>query len=268
MLEKISIIVPVYNSAKYLDECIQSLLNQDYPNIEIVLVDDGSTDESLEICLSYQEHSPKCVVLQQKNLGAAVARRNGVFAANGDWVVFVDSDDTVEPNLISSLYSFSDGVDVVFSPLTKLHFIKINRALSQEEYLALLLARRICLGPVCKLFKKKLLTYEIFDLPKELVKGEDWAMNVRFARKIKLAKQCPEHLYHYRQVGTSLVHSNKTTAFLTRLQIKVVLESLTSAEKRKMKKEIWKMKYLMWKYFLVSNLALRTRIKRLLRWNV
>lgn len=96
MNEKISVIIPVYNCEKYLNKCVDSVLNQTYTNYEIILIDDGSTDRSSEICDKYEKVSKKVKVLHQKNSGVSQARNNGVDIAEGKYICFLDSDDYIE----------------------------------------------------------------------------------------------------------------------------------------------------------------------------
>lgn len=96
----VSIIVPVYNTQIYLERCIKSLLNQEYTNIEIILIDDGSSDNSLFICERYKKDD-RVVVIHQENSGVSMARNKGLDRARGDYISFVDSDDFVSPYFIS-----------------------------------------------------------------------------------------------------------------------------------------------------------------------
>ncbi len=100
----ISIIVPIYNSEKYLEQCIISIINQDLNQIEIILVDDGSTDSSGRICDFYAGRDTRIKVLHKKNEGSAKARKTGVQIATGTYVGFVDSDDWIEKEMFSELY--------------------------------------------------------------------------------------------------------------------------------------------------------------------
>jgi len=95
----ISIIVPVYNSDKYLDKCISSILNQSFTNIEVILVNDGSTDNSLEICEKYKVLDNRVKVINQRNSGQNQARRKGILNSTYENIGFVDSDDWIEPNM-------------------------------------------------------------------------------------------------------------------------------------------------------------------------
>ena len=112
--QKISVIVPVYNVAPYLHKCVDSLLAQTYPDLEIILVDDGSTDGSERICDEYAGHYPHITVIHQKNAGLSVARNVGLEAASGEWIAFLDSDDWVEKNMYEVLFSLSQtyGADL------------------------------------------------------------------------------------------------------------------------------------------------------------
>ena len=115
MSELISVIIPVYNSGQYLPCCVESVLNQDYKELEIIIIDDGSSDGVTgSICDSMVEKSPRIRVYHKDNGGSASARNYGIEKAKGDYIGFVDSDDRIEPNMYSSLYSdlVSHGVKV------------------------------------------------------------------------------------------------------------------------------------------------------------
>lgn len=103
-MPEVSIVVPVYCVEKYLRECLDSILNQTYKNYELLLVDDGSTDKSGQICDEYAQMYNNIHVIHQHNQGQAAARYNGVKAAKADWIMFVDSDDVVHPNLLEYVY--------------------------------------------------------------------------------------------------------------------------------------------------------------------
>ena len=105
MNELISVIVPIYNTEKYLVECVESLRKQTYSNIEIILVNDGSTDASIEICDGFAEKDSRVRVFHKKNEGVAVARNFGIQQSNGQYVVIVDSDDIAVDRMIEVLYT-------------------------------------------------------------------------------------------------------------------------------------------------------------------
>ena len=112
---KISVIVPVYNAQKYLNRCLKSLQNQTYSNLEFILVDDGSSDDSGSICDKYVACDKRFRVIHRKNGGAAAARNDGMDIATGEWVGFVDSDDYIEPDMYAYLWELAqhNNADIV-----------------------------------------------------------------------------------------------------------------------------------------------------------
>lgn len=103
-MAKVSVVVPVYKVEAYLPKCIESIQNQTEKDIEIILVDDGSPDSCGQICEAYAEKDPRILVLHQENAGQGVARNTGLAAATGEYVVFVDSDDWIESDLVEMTY--------------------------------------------------------------------------------------------------------------------------------------------------------------------
>lgn len=101
--KKVSIIIPVYNAAEHLENCLKSVLEQTYKNIEIILVDDGSTDISKEICAHYAQKYSNIKLIEQTNSGPSAARNNGIINATGEFIQFVDSDDTIDKNMTETL---------------------------------------------------------------------------------------------------------------------------------------------------------------------
>lgn len=110
---KISIIVPIYNIDCYLKKNLESIISQEYPNLEIILVDDGSTDNSYNICLEYQERDKRINIIRQKNQGLSNARNKGLEVATGDFVWFVDGDDYIENNIIEKILPYLDKNDLI-----------------------------------------------------------------------------------------------------------------------------------------------------------
>ena len=106
--KKISIIIPIYNVEKYLPACVESILQQTYKNLEIILVDDGSPDRCPVICDDLAQKDDRIRVIHQKNKGLSGARNTGIDNAQGDYLIFVDSDDTVEQTLVEELYTYAE----------------------------------------------------------------------------------------------------------------------------------------------------------------
>ena len=113
----VSIIVPIYNCEAFLSDCVNSMLNQTYPDVEIVLVDDGSKDRSGEICDCFAKNNKNIVVIHQTNSGVAKARQVGVLHSTGKYVLFVDSDDQIEENYIETLVNVESksNSDIIIS---------------------------------------------------------------------------------------------------------------------------------------------------------
>ena len=117
MAPRISIIVPIYNAEKYIDRCMKAIYSQTFKDYEIILVNDGSTDNSKEMCLAYQSKDPRITFIDKKNEGAGSARNAGIEIARGEYLAFPDVDDWFEPEMYSELYQASETgkYDVVFS---------------------------------------------------------------------------------------------------------------------------------------------------------
>jgi len=122
-MEKISIIIPVYNVSKYLKRCLDSVINQTYKNIEIIIVNDGSTDDSLKICESYQKKDKRIIIINQKNQGLSAARNKGLNIANGKYICFIDSDDYVFYDYVLYLYRLIKKDNYDFSSCNSIKII-------------------------------------------------------------------------------------------------------------------------------------------------
>lgn len=118
---KVSVIVPIYNAQRYLHRCIKSILEQDYTNFELILVDDGSTDMSGEICEKYKLVDSRIQVIHKSNEGVSVARNIGIDLAKGEFITFVDADDWIDSSYLSSLLKKICGYDIVISSFTDVY---------------------------------------------------------------------------------------------------------------------------------------------------
>lgn len=161
----VSIIIPVYNVHTYLEECVKSLLSQTYKNIEIILVDDGSTDGSAQLVDSLAVHDPRIHVLHQENAGPSAARNNGIDHAKGEYISFVDGDDSVSSDYVSYLLSLQQHADAPMA-LSKNCFTTANHhqvdiasmeCMSGADAAALLFYPDVALGAWDKLYSKSFL---------------------------------------------------------------------------------------------------------------
>lgn len=112
---KVSVIVPIYNVEKYLERCIKNILNQTFAEIEIILVDDGSTDSCSQMCDEFANRDSRIVVVHKKNEGLGYARNSGLQIARGEYVAFIDSDDYIDENFFEELYKNANDADLVMT---------------------------------------------------------------------------------------------------------------------------------------------------------
>lgn len=174
----VSVIVPIYNVEPYLNRCIDSILNQTYKNLEIILVDDGSTDRCGEICDEYEKINKQVTVIHKKNGGLSSARNAGLEIARGDYIGFVDSDDYIESDMYeklisvclesqcdvsSILYRRVDGNGNIYNITTS---SDKDEFLSAEEYLKELLLHKGDVSVCSKLFKRSVVEELKFEVNK------------------------------------------------------------------------------------------------------
>lgn len=190
MNPKISVIVPVYKAEKYLHKCVDSILAQTFTDFEVLLVDDGSPDRCGEICDEYVAKDSRVRVFHQENGGVTSARRLGVENALGEWINFVDSDDTIPLDALNNMYGAAqkDKVDIVMCAsldytahpfLSKT--VAIKGTMKSSEYIKAMLSFKCGSGPMCRLVKKTLFDTKSFAISREVTNNEDLIMNIKLA---------------------------------------------------------------------------------------
>lgn len=209
----ISIIFPVYNVSKYIEASLLSCLEQTYRDLEIIAINDGSTDESLNILQDYASRDHRIKIITQRNQGVAKARMVGLENSLGDFVCFVDSDDIIPKESISLLYEKIrvNDVDIVIgnycecfeNDYKRTYELPRNGVIGNGEYVDLILSEKVQWGVCGKLYKR-----ELFDNAKlvSFKLGEDAALLMQAianASKIEFTNQC---VYHYLQRIDSAVH--------------------------------------------------------------
>jgi len=215
----ISVIVPIYNMEQYLDRSIKSLLNQSFSDVEILLINDGSTDKSLDICKKYEKIDSRIKVVDKANGGVSSARNKGLKIASGDYIGFIDPDDWIETNMYESLYRKITNADYdiamcnyVEDNNTTIKEVRIQtnkEVLNKEDIIKWLIANLIgpkdlnsnadrIMGSVCRLlikkeiiFKKQILFSEQLTLMEDLI----WCIEV-FANASKVIIDDGAY-YHY-----------------------------------------------------------------------
>ena len=187
-MSKISIITPFFNTEKYLARCIESVLNQSHQDIEFILVNDGSFDNSLAIAKSFAENDNRIIIITQKNQGQSVARNNGIAKATGNYLAFLDSDDFWDKNKLKEQLKFIednklDGCFVNYNALQKNGIKKIskkfedNHIVTKEE-----IATNNCISGSCSsiLFKKELINNTNLFVPKRYNEDYDLWLRIIF----------------------------------------------------------------------------------------
>ena len=207
----ISVIVAIYNGEKYLDDCVNSILKQTYTNIEIILVDDGSTDNSGNKCDEYAKKDNRIKVLHQKNGGVSVARNNALSVSNGDYICFMDQDDYLSDDYISYLFDLIKSNDaeislvphVVYSSKGKKDYLekKSPTAIeiwSGEKAACEMLYSKMEIGPWSKMISKKLIDDNDIHFYEGIFGGEGYAFSVEAFAAAKKVAVGYKGIYFYR----------------------------------------------------------------------
>ena len=220
--DKVSIIVPVYNAEKYLGYTITSILKQTYKNIEIILVNDGSKDDSLIICQNYAAIDDRIKVLDIPNGGVSNARNCGIESSTGKYIQFVDSDDVIAENmterLVETMYVYE--ADMVICGMRYMA-LEGNRPVSSNDWLPQYLGKECVLsrekfvgdfsrillytvlleGPCNKLYKREYFENYGFRFPLDKELGEDFLLNLQYFGKLERIVFISDVLYYYLQWG-------------------------------------------------------------------
>ena len=221
MGEKISVIVPVYNVEAYLERCVESILQQTYAHFELILINDGSTDSSGQICDHLASQYENIKVYHIENAGVSNARNMGIQLATGSWVTFIDSDDFVTQDYLATLASAVEGLNVgfVIAPLHHIkngivtdippHSGKTELWSTEETMKELLMTTRTSFFPVAKLFKRDLLADDKFNTNYHL------AEDALFLTELLLKTRCscvfidkPVYYYDHRE-GSATTSVNR-----------------------------------------------------------
>ena len=208
----VSIIVPVYNTAEYVEACIQSILSQSYQHIELILVNDGSTDGSGDICRKYESLS-HVLYIEQENQGVSAARKRGVDNAKGEWIMFVDSDDLLIKESIPTLMDICESADIIMAGNQSYKsLLRLPDHLNKQHYLEMQYARDLSASPCAKLFRRSLFDENTLAFPRHINRGEDYLMNLMLAINNQKDVYLYKHqVYYVRENMTSTRHTHLFT---------------------------------------------------------
>ena len=218
MKDLISVIVPIYNVEKYLNKCIESIINQTYKNLEIILVDDGSPDNCPQICDEYAKKDGRIKVIHKENGGLSSARNVGIDVAMGEYLTFIDSDDYVEPNFIEVLYQslVNNDADISMCGINKIQADKIQEIIVENQILDkdsfwnfFYYGNGTPIGVVAwnKIYKKNIFKDIRYPLGKI---NEDEFVIHKIVDKCNKISITNEALYNYIQRDGSIIHSKKS----------------------------------------------------------
>ncbi|MBR3606501.1 MAG: glycosyltransferase family 2 protein [Lachnospiraceae bacterium] len=281
----VSIIVPVFNTQDYLQECLNSIREQSYKNLEIILVDDGSTDQSAILCEEFARKDHRIRVFHKKNGGLMSAWTYGIKEAYGEYVSFVDSDDWIELDMIEGLVREASGnareiicSNYIIEKMQRKDSIKVRQGLEPGYYgreeienkiIPQLLGneiRKIHSSRCMKLISKDLILDNLKFTNDKITMGEDLSIMypaLLDADRIVIMKE--GYYYHYRYVNSSIVHKynpllNEKIGLLYNTMRMIILTKIPEEEKQKFLLEKLKQEYL-FLFFLVIKNELRSEVK-------
>ena len=221
---KISVVIPIYNTEHYLSRCLDSVINQTYENLEIICVNDGSTDNSLDVLKDYQKRDSRIHIIDKPHVGAASARKAGVQEATGEYIGYVDSDDYIEKDMYEIMISHAqnekvdmvtcgcflegnyvtvllDSVDGGLYPKDRMSYLRENNIYRRGS------RERGVSGSLCrKLFKSDLLKKVQMDIPEQITIAEDGVCLFSFLLQCSSAYVLRKPLYHWVIRENSVTH--------------------------------------------------------------
>lgn len=210
----VSVIIPVYNAEKYLKRCLDSVLNQTYTDIEVIVVNDGSTDNSLKILQEYKNNDSRIKLIDQQNQGVSSARNTGLNNATGDYILYVDSDDWIEFDAIERLLAtMTDDTDIVFCSSDNAETIDLVKHVKEIKYeywdndrqIFEFLKHKQMTGMLWNKLIRRNLTFGV-SFNKKTCYGEDAEFLWQVLKKSKKMIVTNEILYHHVLEETSISH--------------------------------------------------------------
>ncbi|MDY5368323.1 glycosyltransferase family 2 protein [Bifidobacterium sp.] len=232
----VTIIIPAYNAEDFLPDCMSSVVRQTYTNLEILVIDDGSTDRTPSICDTWEHKDLRVHAMHQSNAGVSVARNNGLDHATGEYVMFIDSDDMIEPNTVEIMLdrAMHNRSQIVFcanwdghmvqnewKPLRHNTYYDFSTNTNREfiGWFGKLVDASYVFAPWGKLFERTFIEQCGARFPVGVIVGEDSIFNFQLYTKTKRVSCVPQALYRYIIRGTSAMSSFKTQWFTDRRDV-------------------------------------------------
>ena len=265
-----SVIVPIYNAEKTIERCLNSVMSQTFRDFEVLLINDGSTDNSLEKCISISKNDKRISIISQKNSGPSFARNKGLDIAKGKRIVFVDSDDYLENNCLQIIHEkfLEDDYDAVFisfnvicGQLKTKKIYKNFNSLSLQDLMVSLSNRNMFGYTWCKVFNKNIVGTIRFD--KNLYLMEDELFTIKVISKCKNIGIINEPIYNY-IIGNSNALTQKTYPDYCIIRNKIYKEWKSYINSNELIYEMSKSNFVTTYYYLLEkNIRIRPFIKML-----
>ena len=224
--ELVSIIIPAYNVDKYLEECVRSLLYQTYTNYEVIIIDDGSTDNTYDIGKRLTIESAKVKLFHQENQGVSIARNIGMQKANGEFVVFVDADDIAAPQYIETLVACVKKSDMGMVGFTsEREEIATKVSMNTEDICASDMMESILCGTNYdgylwnKIFQRKIIENNNLKFQKNIVVWEDLLFVLQYLKNCNKVTLASEKLYYYRYREGSAVNNARLDKYRSKFEV-------------------------------------------------
>jgi glycosyltransferase involved in cell wall biosynthesis len=234
-LNKVSVVIPCYNCEKYITECLDSIVNQTYKNIEIILVDDGSNDDTLSIVEKYKN----IIVIKNTNKGVSNARNCGIYKSTGDYIIFIDSDDYIEKNAIKTMMDcmIKDNLDMVRSNYKKIIGKKlysldslyksktfINKNNFKETIYRFVLGTEKFNYACSTIYRLDIIKENKILFDENIINGEDAIFVMDYIKHINSICYIPDELYIYRIHENSMTKKGKSIDLIWDNKLKYINE--------------------------------------------
>lgn len=246
---KISVIIPIYNTEKFLRKCIESIVNQTLQEIEIILINDGSTDNSHNICLEYSEKYPKKIrYINNKNIGCSATRNLGIELAQGKYIAFVDSDDYIEKTMYEEMWREKEksNSDIVVCGITYINLLNNQKKLSipkiKNKFDYFFPQNRIA-NPVNKIFNKKLIEDNKIKFPINTHYAEDLVFCFKAYLSTRNISSISKSFYNYILYGGNSIYNldKRLGVFISFDEIFKYLEEKKLKNDRNITKKFYKL---------------------------
>lgn len=249
-MDLVSIIIPAYNVDDYLKDCVNSILHQTYTEYEIVVVDDGSTDTTYQVCEELALENPKVKIYHQENYGVSVARNNGIKHAVGKYVIFVDADDMISPQYLETLVSFAQKADLGMVGFTSKienleNNIKVNFICDSSKHIT-----DAILGGVKydgylwnKIFRRSLISEHNLKFKENITVWEDLLFVLEYLACSTSVIISESRLYYYRYRADSAVNTLRLDKYKSKFEVISDIKKKEFTQDKKCKKRVLSLYY-------------------------